>query len=830
MQTLWQDLRYGARMLTKKPGFTSVAVLTLALGIGANTAIFSVVDAVLLRPLPFPHPEQIVLVRDDLTGRQLGDVGMSVDELRDFQERSDVFEQISAVWPVDANLTGSDRPERIELLAVSPNYFSLLGASAQLGRVFGPQDQALGFAEGVVISDGLWRRLFGADPNILGRKVRADSDLYTIIGVMPPGFRHPARTLRNDVDMWGTAGFAANPFGPPVRAQRMLPGAIARLKPGLSVQQAQGKLDSFVANLRGQFPNEYPADAGWTARLLPARENLVGNVRATLLALMGAVGLALLIGCVNIANLLLSRSLARRREMAIRLALGAGRGRLILQLLIESLLLALLGGAVALLMVAWVMKLLLGLAPDDIPRLHEVDFNGGVLAFTFAISVLTGVIFGLVPALQASRPDMAPNLKEGGQGAGARSHRFRGALVVIEFGLSLALMIGAGLLARSFWRLLQVDPGFDPRNVVMARIWLPVPNNPDLDPYRPPGKRAAFVREVLRRTSALPGVRYAAVGGGNGVPLIGPHNANAFTIESQAESDSNPPRAQVSAVSPDYFRVLGAPLARGRFFAASDEDQAPRVALIDEAMASRYWPNEDPVGRRIKFGPRGSNAPWMTIAGVVGNIKTDGLDQPDQPHVYLPILQNPGYAMAVYLRAEADVAGRAGLAGLAGLTQALRREVQAVDPDLPVFGERAMEDLISASLAQRRFAAQLISLFGALALLLSGIGIYGVMAWSVSQRTREIGIRLALGANTRAILRWILGQGMRLTLVGVTVGLLGAFAMTRLLRGLLFDIAPTDPLTYVCVAALLAVVALLACYVPARRATKVDPMVALRCE
>lgn len=828
MQTLWQDVRYGARMLMKKPGFTIVAVLTLALGIGANTAIFSVVDAVLLRPLPFPHPEQIVLARDDLTGRQLEDAGMSVDELRDFQERSGVFEQISAVWPVDANLTGSDRPERIELLAVSPNYFSLLGASAQLGRVFGPQDQALGFAEGVVISDGLWRRLFGADPNVLGRKVRLDTDVYTIIGVMPPGFRHPARTLRNDVEMWGTAGFAANPFGPPVRAQRMLPGAIARLKPGMSVQQAQSKLDSFVANLRGQFPNDYPAEAGWTVRLMPAREKLVGNVRATLWTLMGAVGLALLIGCVNIANLSLARSSSRRREMAIRLALGAGRGRLILQLLIESVLLALLGGAVALLMVAWVMELLIGLAPDDIPRLHEVGLNGAVLGFAFAISVLTGVIFGLVPAIQASRPDMTPNLKEGGQAVGASSHRFRGALVVIEFALSLALMAGAGLLARSFWRLLQVDPGFDPRNVVMARIWLPVPNNPDLDPYRPPEKRNTFMKDVLRRASALPGARYAAVSSGNGVPLIGPpRDSAAFTIESRADADSNPPRAQVTSVSPDYFRVLGAPLVRGRFFDDRDDRQTPLVVLVDEAMASRYWPNEDPVGRRIKFGARGSNRPWMTIAGVVGNIKTDGLDQPDQPHIYAPIFQNSSYAMAVYIRADANASGAS---GLGALTQGLRREVQAVDPDLPVFGERKMEDLVSASLAQRRFAAQLISLFGGLALLLSGIGIYGVIAWSVSQRTREIGIRLALGADTVAILRWILWQGMRLTLIGVTVGLLGTIAITRLLRGLLFEVATTDPPTYFFVTALLAVVALLACWIPAWRATKVDPMMALRVE
>ncbi len=829
MSNFLQDLRYGARTLSKNSGFTVVAVLTLALGIGANTAIFSVVDAVLLRPLPFPRPEEIVLVRDDLTGRQLEDVGMSVDELRDFQERSGVFEQISAVWPVDANLTGSDRPERIELLGVSPNYFSLLGASAQLGRVLGPEDQALGFAEGVVISDGLWRRLFGADPNVLGRKVRADSDLYTIVGVMPPGFRHPARTLRNEVDMWATAGFAANPFGPPVRAQRMLPGAIARLKPGLNVQQAQAKLDAFVANLSGQYPNDYPADAGWAARLLPAREKLVGNVRATLLALLAAVGLALLIGCVNIANLLLARSSARQREMSIRLALGAGRRRLILQLLTESLLLALLGGAVALLMVAWVMELLLGFAPADIPRLHEVGFNGSVLGFAFLISILTGIFFGLVPALQASRPDLVANLKEGGQGAGAgvRSHRFRGALVVIEFALSLVLMIGAGLLLRSFGRLLAVDPGFDPQNVVMARIWLPVPNNPELDPYRPPAKRAAFVREILRRTSELPGVQYAAVGGGNGVPLIGPHNSGTFTIESRSGEDSNPPRAQISGVSPDYFRVLGAPLVRGRFFSAGDDDQAPRVALIDEAMASRYWPNQDPVGQRIKFGRRGSNASWMTIAGVVGNIKTDGFDQPDQPHLYLAMLQNPNYAMAVYLRADANSASTAGLAGLA---QALRREVQAVDPDLPVFGERTMEDLVSASLAQRRFAVQVVGLFGALALLLSGIGIYGVMAWSVSQRTREIGIRLALGADAGAILRWILGQGMRLTLIGVMVGLVGAFALTRLLRGMLFGVGPTDPLTYACLAALLAAVALLACYIPARRAMKVDPMVALRSE
>jgi putative ABC transport system permease protein len=531
----------------------------------------------------------------------------------------------------------------------------------------------------------------------------------------------------------------------------------------------------------------------------------------------------LLIGCVNIANLLLARASGRQREMAIRLALGAGRRRLIVQLLTESLVLAFLGGAVALLIVASVMNLLLSVVPTDIPRLNEVGINFTVLGFVFLVSTLTGLLFGLVPALQASRPDVVGKLKEGSQGSGfgAHHHRFRSALVVVEFALSLVLMIGAGLLLRSFGRLLEVKPGFDPHNVLLARIWLPVPNNPDLDPYRPPAKRAAFVKEVLRRTSALPGVQYAAIGGGNSVPLIGPHNAGTFTIEDKPVTDANVPRAQLSAVSADYFRALGTPLVRGRSFAAGDDEQAPRVAVIDEALAQRFFPDQDPIGRRLKQGPGTSKAPWMTIVGVVGNIKSDGFDQPDQPHLYVAILQSPQYAMAVYLRTDTNPTS---------LTQPLRQQVQAVDPNLPLFGERAMDDLVSASLAQRRFAMQVVGLFGALALLLAGIGIYGVMAYSVSQRTREIGIRLALGASRGAIMRWVLRQGMNLTLAGVVVGVIGALVATRLLRSLLFGVAPTDLITYAGLALLLAVVALLACYIPARRATRVDPMIALRYE
>jgi putative ABC transport system permease protein len=824
MNTLLQNVRYAARMLRNNSGFTLVAVLTLAFGIGANTAIFSVVNAVVLRPLPFPKPEQIVIIRDDLTGRQIEDVGLSVDELKDLQQRSGIFQQVSAVWPVDANLTGSERPERIELLAVSPNYFTLLGAHAQLGRVFGPEEeQAKGFAEGVVISDGLWKRLFASDPNILGRKVYADTDLYTIVGVMPPEFRHPGRTLRNEVDMWATAGFSANPFGPPVRAQRILPGAIGRLKDGIDLNQAQSKLNGLVANLQSEFPKEYPQQAGWSIRVLSAHQQLVGNVQTILFVVLAAVGLVLLIGCVNLANLMLARSSGRRREMAIRIALGASRRRLLAQLLTESLLLAFIGGALALIVLALILQALVQFIPADIPRLNEIHINLSVLGFVFLISTVTGLLFGLVPALQSSRPDVIANLKDGSHGAGfgLATHRFRSGLVILELALSLILMIAAGLLLRSFGRLLEVNPGFNPDNVLLARVWLPVPNNPDLDPYRDPLKRSAFTKELLQRVSAIPGVRSAALGSGNGVPLVGPHNSGGFTIEGDAATNNVIPTAQIGVVSPDYFRTMETPLKRGRFFTAADDRQGPQVALVDEALVQRYFNNRDPVGLRIKRGGPTSEAPWITIVGIVGNIKSDGFDQPDQPHLYFPIFQNPAYAIAIYLRT--DVAPFT-------LTQSVREQVRAVDKDLPVFGERTMTQVTAESVSRRKFAMQVVGLFGILALLLAGVGIYGVIAYSVSQRTREIGIRVALGASRSAILHWVLKQGMILTIAGVVIGIIGAVALTRLLRSLLFGIGPTDTLTYGVLATLLILVAFIACYVPARRATKVDPLVALRYE
>jgi predicted permease len=824
IQMIFNDLRYAVRMLRSRPCFTLVAVITLSLGIGANTAIFSVVNAVVLKPLPFPKPKQIVFVRDDLTGRQVEDAGMSVDELKDFQERSGVFDQISAVWSVDANLTGTDRPERIELLAVSPNYFSLLGASAQLGRVFGPQDKAQGFAEGVVISNGLWHRLFAADPNVLGKKVYADTDLYTVIGVMPPGFRHPGKTLRNEVDMCGTAGFSANPFpAPPIRGQRMLPGAIGRLKDGLTVQQAQLKLNGFVSQLQNEFPKDYPTEAGWAVHLLPAHEALVGKVQTTLLVLLGAVGLVLTIGCVNIANLLLARASGRRREMAIRLALGAGRRRLVMQLLTESLLLSFIGGIVALIVVASVMQLLIGFLPAEIPRLNEVGISPPVLGFVFVISTLTGLLFGLVPAWQTSKPNVVENLKDGtlGAGTGAVHQRFRNGLVVVEFALSLVLMIAAGLLFRSFSRLLDVSPGFDPQNILVTRIWLPVPNNPEKDQYADVNKRSSFAREVLRKVQALPGVKYAAITSGNAVPLVGQQFSGPFTVEDLAHLDSSRPTAQGSAVSSDYFQLLGTPLLRGRFFSDSDDLTTQRIVLINDAMAQSYFPNMDPVGHRVKRGGRDSKAPWLTIVGVVGNIKMTGFDQPAQPHMYSPMFQLPNYSMAVFVKT--DLQPTSVVAPLGG-------QLKTVDPGLPLFGERTLADIVADSVAQRRLAVQVVGLFGVLALLLASIGIYGVMAYSVSQRTREIGIRVALGASHGTILRWVLRQGLVLISIGVVTGLIAAFALMRLLRSLLFGVAATDVLTYAALAGVLAIVALAACYIPARRATKVDPLVALRYE
>ncbi len=825
IETTGQNLRYAARMLRRTPGFTLVAVLTLALGIGANVAIFTVVHAVLLEPLPFPHPEQLVRVYDDLRTSNTHDIGMSVPELWDLRDKSGVFQDICATLPADGNITGGDRPERAEALITNANYFTTLGVHAGLGRTYVPADALPGFSEPVVISDAYWRRAFGADPKVLGTKIRLDGDLYTVAGVMPPGFRHPGRTLGADVDIWATGGFAAAPFPLPVsRALRYISGVTGRLKPGLSVAQAQAQLDNFVAQLTRQFPNEYPAAAGWSIRLVPAQEDIVGNVRTELLVMFAAVGFVLLIACVNLANLLLARSAGRQREMAIRLAIGAGRARLIVQLLTESVLLGTISGAAALATVFSLKNSLLRLAPANLPRLNEVALSPGILIFAFFLSILTGVLFGLVPALQTARADQTTALREGSRGTGSSKHqlRFSRFLVASEIALSLVLLIGAGLLFRSFRQLLEVRPGFDPHHVTTAKIWLALPNVPENNPYLTIEKRAAFHQEILRRIAALPGVEQAALGTPESAPMDSEPTHAPFRIEGRATDLERIPVAELAFVTPAYFSLLKTPLIAGRFFRDEDNAKGQQVALIDETLAHRYWPNadSDAIGQRLQLGPAGfSAASALTIVGVVGNIKSDGFDAASAPHIYRALYQSPPYGAVVFLRTAADP-------GLLG--EAVRGEVQHVDPTVPVFDVRTMDFIVSAFLAERRFALELLGIFAAVALLLASIGIYGVMTYTFSRRTNEIGIRMAMGAQRSDILRLAVGEGSLVVAVGVVAGLAGSAVMTRFLQSMLFDVKATDPLTYGAIAGLLTAVTLLACLVPAYRATRVDPLIALR--
>jgi predicted permease len=818
-----QDLRYAFRMLLKSPGFTIVAVLTLALGIGANVATFSVVYAVLLRPLSFLHPEQLVRVFDDLRGPNDLDVGMSVPELWDLQDRSGVFQDISAVAPSSSAVGGGERTVRAESLVTSPDYFALLGAKPQLGRVYTPQDAVPGFLEPVVISDGFWRRNFASDPNIVGRKMRLDSDMYTIVGVMPPGFRHPGPTLNTDVEVWVATGFNALPFPvPAVRSQRMIPAAIGRLKPGLTVAQAQVRLDAYIAQLSREYPAEYPAAATWAVRLVPLKEDLVGPQRTELLILFGAVGFVLLIACVNIANLLLARSSGRRREIAIRLTMGASCARLARQLLTESTLLSVISGIVAMFTVLLLKNAILALAPADIPRLNEVDVSAGVLFFAFLVSILTGVLFGLAPALQAANPDQLENLREGGRGSGvSRRHtRISRMLVVAEVALSIILLAGAGLLLRSFWNVLEVRPGFNPSHLATVQIWIPISNNPANDPYSVEEKRADFLLELSRRVSALPGVEQASISGNDTLPMNSGRNYSAFSIQGRPTESERGPIADIAVVDKEYFRTMGVPLITGRNFTGSDTYKTKPVAVIDQTLARRYWPGQIPLGQELKFG-FGRGLQGLTIVGVAGDIKSDGFEAPSVPHIYVALGQFAPINAVVFLRSRRDAEE---------LGQAVRREVESINLNVPVHSISSMDQIIARSVADRRFALELLGVFAAVALLLAAIGIYGVMSYSFSQRTREVGIRVALGAQRLHILRMALAEGMRIVVIGLAVGLVGAAIMTRFFRSMLFDVGTTDPITFLSVAAILAGVALFACYIPARRATRVDPLVALRQE
>src|SRR5881409_105972 len=627
MGTLLQDVRYGLRMLVKKPTFTIVAVLTLALGVGANTAIFSIVNAVLVRSLPFRDPDRLVRIYFNNPGVGLRNVRFSVPELEDLKSRAGVFEEVSVVLSGPTNLTGAKQPEHLEMMEVSPNYFSMLGATPELGRLFGHQDFALGFAPVVVISDGLWRRSYGADPGVLGRSLRLDNDLYTIVGVLSPGFRHPGPTIPA-VEVWITCGFSGDPFPAPARGLRILPGAIGRLKPGLTVAPAQARLDAMAPNLRRDFANDYPPQAKWTVEIVPLQQSLVGKVRPMLVVLMAAVILIVFVVSLNIGSLLLARASGRQQEMAVRAAMGASGGRMIRQMLTESLLLAFIGGIAGLTTAVITLKAVLRFVPANLPRLREVNIDWRVLGFALLISLATGLLFGLAPATHSSKAGLAGTMREGSRGSGysAKAGRMRDALMVSQLAFAVVLMIGAGLLLETLRDLLRQNPGFNPSQVVTANIYLPNPNNPQLDPYHTFAQQIPFNRELLRRANAIPGVELAAITSNlpaadtinSDAAAYGATNHNSLDIEDRPTESSGDLSAEVIRTSPEYFRVIQTPLVEGRFFTEDDENGKLPVAIIDEATARRYWPDHDPVGRRLRirlrFGQNPVN-PWSTVVG-----------------------------------------------------------------------------------------------------------------------------------------------------------------------------------------------------------------------
>jgi putative ABC transport system permease protein len=832
MEALLQDVRYGLRMLVKKPTFTIVAVLTLALGVGANTAIFSIVNAVLLRSLPFRDPDRLVRIYFNNPGVGLRNVRFSVPEFDDLRAQTDVFEDVSVIVLGPTNLTGAKQPEHLEMMEVSPNYFSMLGATPELGRLFGHQDFALGFAPVVVISDGLWRRSYGADPGVLGRSLRLDNDLYTIVGVLSPGFRHPGPTIPA-VEVWITCGFSGDPFPAPARGLRILPGAIGRLKPGLTVAPAQARLDAMAANLRRDFANDYPPQAKWTVEIVPLQQSLVGKVRPMLVVLMAAVILIVFVVSLNIGSLLLARASGRQQEMAVRAAMGASGGRMIRQMLTESLLLAFIGGIAGLTTAVITLKAVLRFVPANLPRLREVNIDWRVLGFALLISLATGLLFGLAPATHSSKAGLAGTMREGSRGSGysAKAGRMRDALMVSQLAFAVVLMIGAGLLLETLRDLLRQNPGFNPSQVVTANIYLPNPNNPQLDPYHTLAQQIPFNRELLRRANAIPGVELAAITSNlpaadtinSDAAAYGATNHNSLDIEDRPTESSGDLSAEVIRTSPEYFRVIQTPLVEGRFFTEDDENGKLPVAIIDEATARRYWwPDHDPVGRRLRirlrFGQNPVN-PWSTVVGVVKNIKHDGLDVDGVPHLYVPLNQFVGRTLSLALRTSLPAST---------LEAQLRGAIQSVDPGLPVFNVTSMDEVLDASLASRRFSANLVAGFAGGALLLASIGIYGLLAYMVGQRSREIGLRLALGAQRADVLRLVLGKGVVLAGLGIVAGVIFSASTASMMASLLYGVRPYDPAVFLMVPLLLLVVAIAASYIPAWRATKVDPIVALR--
>jgi putative ABC transport system permease protein len=812
MDTILQDLRFGIRTLRKDLGFAAVAVLALALGIGANSAIFSVVNAILLRPLGYENPDQLVLINHNYPKLDLK-ASVSAPGYVHYRDNAHSFSEVAALSGWSVNLTGGGEPERLQGSAVTTNFFATLGAEAAKGRVFLAEEGEPGRNRSVVLSDAFWQRRFGGDPDIIGKTITLNGEGYTVVGVMPPGFQF-GRELGQIVDLWSPIAFTPEQLDMDNLTYEYLV-VLARLKPDVSFEQAQAELDTIAANLLRQYMPEL--DAGtWNLALQRLNELVVGDIRPALLVLLGAVGFVLLIACANVANLLLARAAARDREFAVRMALGAGRSRVVRQLLTESVLLALIGGGLGLILGVWGVRALVAVNQDKIPRAHEIGLDLTVLGFTLGVSALTGIIFGLVPALQAFKGNPNDALKEGGRGSSAGKARRRAlsSLVVVEMALAVVLLVGAGLLIRSFLRLQQVDPGFQPRDVVAMQLSLP-----DYK-YGEPERRDAFYQQLLEQVRAVPGVK--AAGAVSVLPLSGQNQSGSFRIEGrEVPQGQMSPHGDRWVATSDYFRAMSVPLVRGRYFTDRDTEDAPGVAIVDESMARKYWPGEDPIGKRITFEGGPENPRWREIVGIVGHVRHRGLEGESRVQYYVPYRQRPVSNMFLVAQATGDPTQIAG---------AVRGAIRALDADLPVYRVTTMERLVADSLAQRRFAMLLLGVFAALALVLAAVGLFGVIAYVVTRRTHEIGVRLALGAQRADVLRLVLGHGMGMALVGVGIGLVAAFALARLISGLLYGVSATDPLTFVGVGLLLVGVAFLASYIPARRATRVDPMIALRYE
>ncbi|MGA9774078.1 MAG: ABC transporter permease [Blastocatellia bacterium] len=791
METLFQDLRYAGRMLRRSPGFTLVAVIALALGIGANTAIFSVVYSVLLNPLPYKDADRLSVAN------------ISVPDYRDLKEASQVFDE-TAIWATNLySLNRNGEAEQVLGATVSPSFFTLLSQAA-IGRVFGPEEDRERL---VVLSYDLWQLGFGGDTNALGQTIELGGRIHTIVGVMPREFQFPSSEFK----LWVPFGSAMD-IAPEQAENRQLRifHALAHLKQGVRINEAQAEVDTIAARLAQQYPD---TNRSVKIAFTPLYERIVGDVRPALLVLLGTVGFVLLIACANVANLMLARTTVREREIAIRAALGAGRWRVARQLLTESLLLSALGGALGVLLAVWGIDALAALSPGDIPRLVTLKINLPVLLFTLAVSLLTGILFGLVPALTASRFNLNTVLKEGGRGSSGNpwGRRMRAALVIGEIALSLVVLIGAGLLIKSFTQLLKSDAGFVADNLLTMNL--------ELFRLKDAQRRTSVVRDCVARLEQIPGIE--AVGAGTGLPPVTPMRGTRFAIEGLELTERGADESYFIATTPDYFRALKTPLIQGRAFDERDADGSPLVAIINQSLARRLFADESAVGKHLRLSNPEQSNDWRTIVGVVGDVKYSGLDDPSEASIYTPFPQTPFIWAYVMVRTASDPAT---------VMSSIRSAVSSVDSNISAVNLQPMSNLVSGSVAQPRFQMILLSTFAALALILSTVGLYGVMSYLVTQRTREIGVRMALGASSTDVLRLVVGQGMALALVGVGVGLLSAFAVTRLMSSLLYGVTATDPVTFAAISLLLLGVALLACAVPARRATKVDPMIALRYE